>query len=359
MDIYSLLKESIEIPSLTGEEGKIQLFWQRKAESLGLKARLVQVLPKRPNLIAWRGKGGPLILAHADVFPPLGHPDPFTLRVEGGRLIGRGVLDAKGQIAALFKAISLSKRPIQVGIVVDNEGEGKGSELLEVEAEGAVVLEPTNLQVAIAEAGSIELEIEVIGKPSHSTVSEEAVNPIIKSFEIYEKIKRLPFFKMRHQFFPRPWISVEKIEGGVHPGVTPENCRLTLSIAILPNVKVWEVAAEVERLIVSEGAFRKVLDISPPFEINPSEKIALTLKKARDEIIGGREKYIGMCSWTDAENLILKGIPSVVFGAGDLAQAHSNEESVSLEELEKMSEVLAHFIDTWQPTESKKRKLKD
>lgn len=240
----------------------------------------------------------------------------------------------------------MSRGDCIIVLVIDEENEGKGSEILEVEAEGAVVLEPTNLNIAIAEAGSIELEITTKGKATHSATPEKGDNAILKALEIYERIKNLPFLRQRHDLFPKSWVNLGVIEGGCDVGMVPEKCKIQLDVVILPGVDVEEAIKQIKGL-TEEGASLKILDISPPFSVEQSEKIVRTLSKAFKEVTQREPKFCGMRSWTDAQNLMAKGIPTIIFGAGDLAQAHSSHESISLKDLETMTKALARLIDTW------------
>lgn len=253
-------------------------------------------------------------------------------------------MDAKGQIAALLEAVKFSKRDCVIALVVDEENEGKSSEILEVEVEAAVVLEPTNLDIAIAEAGAVEVEIEVKGKGVHAATPDRG-KCHTKALEIYERIKTLPFLRQRHALLPKSWVNLGVIEGGCDVGMVPEKCKIQLDVVILPGVDVEEAIKQIKGLTEGEGASLKILDISPPFSVEQSEKIVRTLSKAFKEVTQREPRFCGMRSWTDAENLMAKGIPTLIFGAGDLAHAHSSHESISIKDLETMAKILAHLID--------------
>ncbi|MEW6188606.1 MAG: M20/M25/M40 family metallo-hydrolase [Actinomycetota bacterium] len=347
MEILETLKELVSIPSPPGQEERIQQYLAQRLIELEFDLQFQEVFPKRENIIARRGKGELLLCTHADTFPAYTHTHPYLPRIQGGNLIGRGAVDAKGQIAALLEAVKLSKGDCAIALVVDEENEGKGSEILEVEAKAAVVLEPTNLDIAIAEAGAIEVDIEVEGKGVHGAMPERGENAILKALEIYERIKNLPFSRQRHALFPKSWVNLGLIEGGCDVGVVPEKCKIRLDVAILPGVDVEEAIKQMKGLIEGEGASLKILDISPPFSISESEKIARTLSKAFKEVTQREPRLCGMRSWTDAQNLMAKGIPTAIFGAGNLANAHSSHESISLKDLETMAKILARLIDLW------------
>jgi acetylornithine deacetylase/succinyl-diaminopimelate desuccinylase len=344
VEITDLLEELITRPTPSGEESRLLSFLKEFLKEAGFILREEEVFPKRANLIGERGEGGPLICTHIDTFPALDHPHPYTLKWEGEVVFGRGVVDAKGQIAALLKALSLTDSPCQVAFTVDEEKGGKGSEALNLNPPFAVVLEPTELNIAVAEAGSLEVKVEVWGKEAHIDCPEEGENAIHRVFEIFGKLKLLPFMQRRHKFFKRSWANIALIKGGKDVGVLPDGCEALIEASILPSVKTFEAVSQVESLMVQEGAFHEILDISPPFEINPSEKVVRKLINAGSKVLSTKPRLMGFPSWTDAQNLAAKGIPSVVFGAGSLSSAHTKEEKVSLSELELLTQILVEFL---------------
>jgi acetylornithine deacetylase/succinyl-diaminopimelate desuccinylase-like protein len=346
MDIEKVLAELVELPSSSGEELKAQQLVAEKLSKLNFQVQLQEVYPNRPNVLAQRGRKGPLLVTHIDTFPPLEHPAPYELKRQGDTAFGRGVLDAKGQIAALLKALSLSQAPCQVAITVDEEEEGEGSKRLGLEAEMAVVLEPTNLQIGVAEAGSIEAKIEVWGKEAHIDMPSEGVNAIHQAFDVFRQIKTLPFMQVRHPLFGHPWASVTQVSGGKVPGVLPSSCEMMIEVAVLPNVSAAQAVSELEGLFISQAAFHEILDISPPFEIKKSEAVVKKVFSAVRKVLGKKPSLVGFPSWSDAQNLVKEGIPTVIFGAGFLAKAHTADEQVSLGDLEKLSLVLIEFLES-------------
>jgi acetylornithine deacetylase/succinyl-diaminopimelate desuccinylase-like protein len=344
IEITDLLWELITRPTPSGEEGRLVDFLKGFLEESGFNVREQEVFSERVSIIGKRGEEGPLICAHIDTYPPFEHPHPYTLKWEGEVVFARGVVDAKGQIAALLKAVSLTKSPCQVAFTVDEERSGKGSEVLDVKPPFALVLEPTELNVAVAEAGSLEVKVEVWGKESHIDLPQEGENAIHRVFEIFGKLKLLPFMQKRHRFFRRSWASLAFIRGGKDVGVLPGDCEALIEASILPGVKTYEAVSQIENLMLEEGAFHEILDISPPFEISSNEEVVKRLISAGSKILSGKPRLVGFPSWTDAQNLVAKGIPTAVFGAGSLSSAHTSEENVSLSELETLAQILVEFL---------------
>lgn len=345
-EIREILKQLISIPSPSGEERILAERVKAMLQEIGFDVRTQEVKPNSFNLIGERGLSSLLLCTHLDTIPPFGHPNPYELVEENGVFIGRGVVDAKGQIASLLVALRHSKGPCKVALTVDEELEGKGSEKLELEAEEAIVLEPTNLSLCIAEAGSLEYEIDVKGKPTHSATPEKGDNAILKAHSLYEELSNLSFLQARHPLFPPPVVNLSFIQGGDFITVVPSTCKIQVDIHILPNVNIDQAKIEVENFLKEKNVNFKLMDIAHPYELPKPPSVCNYIEefmksKGKDII------YAGMRSWTDAANLIKKGINSVVLGAGDLSVAHSEREWVNADDLLFLTELLIYIIDNY------------
>ncbi len=345
--IRTMLKKLVSIPSPPGEEATLAEEVKGFLEKIGFVVWTQEVKPSSFNLIGARGDSSLLLSTHLDTLPPYGHPNPYELREINGRFIGRGVVDAKGQLASLLVALSHSKGACQVALTVDEEGEGKGSELLEVRAKEAIVLEPTNFVTCIAETGSLEFEIEVMGKATHSSTPEKGENAILKAFFLFNRLSNFSFMKKQHPLFPPPTVNLSVIQGGDFVTVVPSSCRMQVDIQILPNVDIEEAKREVEEFLEGEGVRFRLIDIAYPWELSAPPSVSKYIEefmrsRAREVLFGG------MRSWTDAANFLRKGIKSIVFGAGDLSVAHSEEEWVLEDDLLFLTELLIYVIDSYQ-----------
>jgi acetylornithine deacetylase/succinyl-diaminopimelate desuccinylase-like protein len=347
--LVELARELVAVPTPAGREHRILPLLAERLSQAGLSVRRQPVPGAGENLIASRGQGGPWFVTHLDVFPPYEHPAPFTPRVEGEELIGRGAVDTKGQIAALLWAISVTWEPVQVALVVDEEQLGRGSEPLEVPtgAVGAVVLEPTCLRIAPAEAGSIGLVVLAGGRPAHGTMPWRGSSAIELAFALYERLLTLPVMQHRHPLFERgAWVNLGRIAGGYDTMVVPSHCEMELDVGFAPGLSAAEVAKEVKGAL-SEAETVQITDIWDPWETDPRTQVVVALKRAFRNAIGKEPKLSGMPAWTDGANLVRKRIPTVVFGAGDLAVAHTWREALPLSELELLAGVLSELIRTW------------
>ncbi len=344
-ELVKLAKELISFPTTAGREHLCLEYLEERLSRAGLATSRQRVSGAGVNLLASRGERGPWIVTHLDVFPPYEHPQPFASRVEGGELIGRGAVDTKGQIAALLWALERTEGAVQVALVVDEEQLGRGSEALAVPSGvvGAVVLEPTGLKVAPAEAGSLGLSVLVRGRAAHGTMPWRGASAVELAFALYERVLSAPFTSHTHPLFERGgWVNLGRIQGGYDTMVVPSRCELELDVGFAPGLSAEQVAEEVHAALAEAEAVQ-VTDAWDPWETPPGAEILARLERAVLAAGLPLERW-GMPSWTDGANLVRKGVPTVVFGAGDLAVAHTWREALPLSQLHALARVLTELI---------------
>jgi len=170
------------VPGGSGEMG-VARFIAEWCERAGLETTVSEPAPGRPNVVAvarGSGTGRSLMLnAHTDTVGVVGVRDPFLPRLDNGRLYGRGAYDMKGSLAACMLAVADAKRrnlrgDVILTAVADEEFASVGTEAIatSVHAEGAIVTEPTEMQVAVAHRGFVSLEIESHGRAAHGSRPE-------------------------------------------------------------------------------------------------------------------------------------------------------------------------------------------
>lgn len=344
-DPVELAKKLVSFPTTAGREGLILEFLEEALRGCGFAVSRQPVPGAGENLIAARGEGGVWLVTHLDVFPPYEHPQPFSPRVEGEELVGRGAVDTKGQLAALLSALATTQAPAQVALVVDEESLGRGSAALEVPPGivGAVVLEPTGLRLAPAEAGSLGLFLITTGKEAHGSLPWRGKSAVELAFSLYEKLKNLPFVSHTHPLFEQGgWVNLGRIQGGYDTMLVPNRCELELDIGFAPGLPAAQVAQQV-RQALAEAETMEITDIWEPWETSLQEEIVRRVSQALAKVLG-KVTLWGMPSWTDGANLVRKGVPTVILGAGDLALAHSFREALPLPQLFSLSEVLAELL---------------
>jgi acetylornithine deacetylase/succinyl-diaminopimelate desuccinylase family protein len=367
-EMTSLLAAMVKIPSVNppGEEGRVASLIHDWSLKNGLQAELDEQIKGRSNVyVSLRGSGsGPTLLlnGHLDVVPEGSgwtHA-PFGGEVESGRLFGRGAADMKGGIAAALVAagaladseIKLTGRLLIHG-VMDEEGAGKGTVRAitrGLTAEHAIVCEPTSLAVMTASKGDLDLEITVSGRAAHSSAPQEGLNAIYKMRKVIEGIERYSKnLKRTHPLLGHPTASVDIIEGGESWWIIPESCRIVVDRRMLPGETFDSVLREMGEMVEDLKKrdpelvinFRS-LQRDEPAEISWSEDIVKVMQQAHQSVTGERRQPAGISGTTDARFLINQAkIPTVIYGPGNLSQAHKPDEYVSLSEVYTAARVYA------------------
>jgi acetylornithine deacetylase/succinyl-diaminopimelate desuccinylase-like protein len=358
--IVELTSALVAFPTHEREQ-EAQEFLAGVLRACGFACRLQEVAPGRPNLIARRGSSGPLLCSHIDVHLPHGHPDPFTARREGDTLVGRGVLDAKGQIAAIVAACEA--RPDADALVLitcDEEYGGIGSERAEIpegpwETEGGIVCEPTGFTICTAQMGNVDVHVEARGTGGHAYAPDALGSPVHAVLAAVEVLDTCRFLKARHGLLPQPRVNIGRIAGGEHAWRSPAAAELDATMGVLPGTDLEDAETEVEERL-GDLALRwssrgvdlsyEISDSSEPVEMPDDLPIVERLAAAA----GIDPATTGMPSWTDAAYLFLKhGVPCAVFGAGELTSAHSDRETVAIDDLVRLGRVLARLLDARGP----------
>ncbi|MGQ9617643.1 MAG: M20/M25/M40 family metallo-hydrolase [Candidatus Aminicenantia bacterium] len=225
--------------------------------------------------------------------------EPFSPKFESGKVYGRGSIDMKAGIAGMIMAVeSLITAKIElkgdliVSFVVDEEYESAGIEafLKDYKADSAIVCEPTNLGIGIAQKGFAWIKVDIFGKSAHGSRSDKGIDAIemagkfICETEIFVK----EFFKKKkHEFLGSPSLHFSLIKGGRELSTYPEYCEIKLERRVIPGEDKYEIEREFElvlkRISKKEKNFRGNFDIfffRPPSEISKEEKIVKCLEKA-------------------------------------------------------------------------------
>lgn len=368
-----LLRDLIALPSVNpafvaqddprGGEQRVAEFLAATAASAGLDVEFQSVLPGRANLLArctppGRTRHRVLLAPHLDTVGAESAVH-FTPRLVRGRLHGRGACDAKGSVAAMLSAvISLvdsNRRPPATEVVfaglVDEENAQAGSRALAVSglhADLAVVGEPTGLEVVTAHKGDLWLRIEARGRAAHGSrpdLGENAILAMARAVQALEEEYAAALRRRRHELLGRPTVNVGTILGGVQPNIVPDRCVVEVDRRTIPGETEAGVRREIRRLLRRHRVAARVARLRqgpcPPLETDIRQPMVEAFLRA-----AGQTGPVGVDYFCDAAILAKGGIPSVVFGPGDIAQAHTAEEWLSLGELDRAVVVLRRFLES-------------
>ncbi len=366
-----LLRELIALPSVNpaflpqnhphAGERRVADFLAATAARSGLEVEFQNVLPDRPNLIArLLPKSKPrqriLLAPHLDTVNAA-HENQFMPRTKNGRIFGRGACDTKGSVAAMLMAMrelaQSRKRPRETEIVfaglVDEENAQAGSRALAgsgMKVDLAVVGEPTRLQVITAHKGSLWLELETRGRAAHGAAPQfgrNAVHEMARIVDCLQTVYAARLKQRRHPLLGHPTVSVGVIFGGTQANIVPDRCTITVDRRTLPGESEAGVTREIKKLLRSKKLHARVMDTKvascQPLETNVRRPLVREFLRSV-----GQKGPIGVHFFCDAAVLSRGGFPSVVFGPGDVAQAHTANEWVSMASLERAKDRLVHFL---------------
>jgi len=366
-----LLSELIALPSVnpaflpTGDvragEQRVADFLAATAAQAGLDVEFQKVLPGRSNLLARFSPSGKirqriLLAPHLDTVP-VADASQFLPRKKGGRLFGRGACDTKGSIAAMLAALGelagSKQRPRETEIIfaglVDEENAQAGSRAFAasgLKADLAIVGEPTRLRVVTAHKGSLWLQLETRGKSAHGSRPElgrNAVHAMARIVDTLETNYAAQLRLRRHPLLGRATVNVGMIHGGSQPNSVPDSCCITIDRRTLPGETEAGVRREITALLARQKLQAKFSSARPMPSAPLETKISLPLVREFMQI-AGQKKSAGVDFFCDAAVLAAAGIPSVVFGPGDIAQAHTADEWISLASLERAKEILLRYF---------------
>ncbi len=349
--VVNQLLSLISIPSVTGQEGEILFFLEEELASNGVEFERQRVEGGWYNLLVGATKEPRFVIAaHVDTVPPTDGCPPKPV-VEGDVIRGLGSADDKAGVAVMcalateFKE-KLEEKGIMLAFLVDEEKTGMGSWTLvqELEAEGAVVIEPTGLAICPFEAGSLELMVEVTGRAAHGSCVEEGINSIHRAMEIISGFSTLSFVGKDCPGIGKSTYSIMSMASGDFELRIPERCRFMVDFRICPEENVEAAVEELTNYLREAGASYRFIDISPGFSVEDSEVFRL-LKSAFSSALARPPAVCGMKSWTDAEHFVRKGIPAVVFGPGELWVCHTSQERVHIEHVIECYRVLREFVE--------------
>lgn len=344
-------------------EAEIAAFTSGRMEELGLEVARHEPARSRVSVVgrlAGTGGGRSLMInAHYDTVGMEGMEAPFSGRIANGRLHGRGAYDMKASLAAALgavKALREAEVPLAgdllVAAVADEEHASLGTrDLVErYRVDGAVVTEPTGLDVCLAHKGFVWLAVETRGRAAHGSDPGSGVDANLRMGRVLAGLEALAAELAGRPAHPRlgpPSVHAPLVEGGVGISTYAPRCTLRVERRTLPGETARDARAEVEaildRLRAEDPSFETSLETlleRSPFEVDPDAAIVAALEDAASEVLGRRPERTGEGPWTDAAILADAGVETVVFGPAG-AGAHADEEWVETDSVLRLAEVLA------------------
>jgi acetylornithine deacetylase/succinyl-diaminopimelate desuccinylase-like protein len=368
-----LLAELIALPSvnpaflpagdLRAGERRVADYLASNAASAGLPVEFQEVhaLPGRSNLIVRYGPSRPrrriLLAPHLDTVGAVDMPEThFQPRTRAAKMHGRGACDTKGSVAAMFTALlrlARSTPPRETEVIfaglADEENGQEGSRALAAlpwKADLAIVGEPTELKVITAHKGDLWLKLTTRGQAAHGARPELGVNAVHAMAKVidalennYARILR----RRKHPVLGSPTINVGMVRGGTQPNIVPDHCEIEIDRRTIPGEKDRTVQREIVRFLAGRDLNVGLASAKTKPCLPLETDARLPLVRQFMELTGQRSP-LGVDYFCDASILAGGGTPSVVFGPGNIAQAHTQDEWISIRSLRDATEMLTHFL---------------
>ena len=373
-EITNLAQELIKIPSdETAGEKEVCEYLESYLKSLGMKVRLQEVLPNRPNIIAEviGDEVGKSIMfnGHVDTVPvgdiKKWSMDPYSAIIKDNKLFGRGSTDMKGAIASMIIAMKFIMNNVEkfngkiifTGVMAE-ETTGLGTQKIveeNIKTDMAVVGEPSDEKIYRAHKGTMWFNLSTYGKLEHSSESNsESNNAIINMMKLIMEINEISkeLETIENNLVGHPSINIGLIDGGTKQNMIADSCRISIDRRTLPEEKTEEV---LDKLRIRLDGLRSLDDrltfdleidtIREAVEVAESEQIVQEVKNALNKVINKNPTISGMKATTDMSILVNQGnIPSVIYGPGFIKQAHTVDEFIEVKRLVESSQVYAEIL---------------
>lgn len=377
--VSELLCDLIAIPSvnpgLPGDgagESALAAWVDGVCQRLGLEPIDGGGLPGRPNSV-WRLRGAlsqpkatVMLEAHLDTVTLDNMPQGTHPKIRAGRIYGRGAADCKGPLAAMLMALEQLRQgpglPIDVlfAAVVDEElGQGGARALMNrgIRVDAAIVAEPTSLAPVVAHNGVLRFQVLTQGRTAHSSQPHLGSNAIVAMASVISALEgyaRAEFAEVHHPLCGHPVQTIAMIQGGRQYNVVPDACRLYVDRRTLPQEDPVQILAQMEswlRTLPLEGLDATVelgpVDLAMPGLDTPRNHPLVEAACFVADQMGGRGMPSGAGYGTDASTYWhVGGIPCVVLGPGDIAEAHTDSEWIAQDELRHAIPLYTQLVQT-------------
>ena len=369
-NLVSLTQELIAIPSVnpfapdvegapapavgSREHEVAERFGEMLAEA-GCEVRFDEVSPGRPNVIGTLkgAKPGPTVLlaGHLDTVGVNEYDEPFNPVVANGRIYGRGSCDMKAALAAFVEVARVIHESgvefageLMIAGIADEEDRMAGSlHWAEVgpTPDFAIVGEPTSLTVCPAHKGQLGMYIRTFGKAVHSSLRAQGVNAIEKMADVigaFGGYNDELIARPHHPLVGHATFSVGVINGGEIMSTVPDFCQIEVDRRMIPGETPDGVEAEYRALLDplagNDPEFRYEIEgptmYARVLDTDLGNAVVATTIAEVEAVTGAPAVVEAFTGSTDAPNF---GCPAVILGPGSLAQAHSLDEYVAIDEV--------------------------
>ena len=387
-----LAQDLVRVPSITGNEHAVQDLVALMLEEAGLEVDrfeadvdLLKAHPRFPGMeverteavlvagiLGQKGDRSLILNGHVDVVPvgdrQAWQASPWSAHIQAGRLYGRGACDMKAGLAVGISAASALKKsgvPLRgrliVQSVVGEEDGGIGTFAMAergYRADAAFVLEPTRLRIIPAQAGALSFRLRIRGRSAHASVRYEGISAIEK-FELVEaRLRQLeralnqePHRLFRHYPIAYP-LSIGRLRAGSWSSTVPDELECEGRVGVPVGMPSGEVRRQFADAIADVAQRDAWLSEHPPrfewtggqfdaVEVDPGLPAFTALKAAHAEEFGVEPELDGAPYGSDMRLLVHEAeTPAILYGPGDIKQAHSTDEWIAVDEIVRAARVV-------------------
>lgn len=348
------------------EEG-MATFLTQHLTGLGMAVERHEVFPGRANLMAhWPSQGTSgqslMLEAHMDTVPVEGMTvEPFAAEIRAGRMYGRGTCDTKGSMAAYLTALAIAHErgalpadKIWFASTISEETGCEGASALMTtpfRTSAAIVGEPTRCQVVTAHKGPLWFSIETHGRACHASLPHLGVNAIDLMARVVQFIHgpwREHITREHHPLLGHSTSAVTLIEGGTKINILPARCKVQVDSRLIPGPSGEQVVADFQRMLATHLGDERLftigdVDIYPQMDTPPDAPVVRRLRDVCSRF-GLDARPQGVNYFANSGPFSEAGIVSVLFGPGDIAQAHTAEEFLDLDQLYQATEIVLTLL---------------
>jgi acetylornithine deacetylase len=337
-------------------------YLESQAQNLGFETQRLPVDGESFNLLVSHqvAQEAPWLMfeSHLDTVSTEGMTiDPFAGKIQDGRLYGRGACDTKGTGAAMLWALKCyasqeesATNNIAIAYTVDEEIYKTGVRTfvkdhlptLAWKPAGVIVGEPTELKPVVAHNGVVRWSIKARGRAAHSSNpanGQSAISAMVKVISALET-DYIPSLTTTHPLTGKAQCSINMIHGGVQINIVPELCEICIDRRLVPGEDPQHVLPQVEQLLDELRRADPDLDVTQdqptmidsPLDPSGGEHFACFVQQALQQIDLGTD-LVGVGYGTDASSFGHAAIPALVLGPGNIAQGHTADEWIDIEQL--------------------------
>jgi len=404
-EMTAFLARLVQFASLPGKEQAAQHFYADKLRALGCEPQILtskrEELESHPafcddlvpfndrlNVVGrWsatannKNKARSLILnGHMDVVPT-GHESlwsasPWSGAVKDGKLYGRGSCDMKAGLTANVFAVqalqNLGFRPagdVLLESVIGEESGGVGTLTTIVKgfkADAAIITEPTRLHACPVQSGALTFRLKVAGRAIHACMKPHGVSAIEKFYPLLQAVQELErrrHVEYKNALYPDPNniapVNFGTIRGGDWPSTVPDEVVIEGRFGVLPGESTVDARRALTTALNRAAAGDAWMKDHPPtlewfegqFESGQTpltDPIVESLQQCHAEVLGKSTVLQGVTYGSDLRLFTNHGhVPAVLYGPGNIEQAHTVDEWIDLQEVFSAAKVLATIITQW------------